>query len=119
MGNSQHVATHLEHCRIGSRDGWRCPDFIWGPPQPEFQELVGLALSPGTTLADGTKVVDMIEKTAKLKRRYTMMSRIDSSSSSWGSLCRLSQFGCSERGKTRCSASCSLIGKARRPSCST
>jgi hypothetical protein len=50
--------------------------FIWGPPQPDFQEGVALGATPATRLPDGTTVAEQIEKTKTLKRRYTRMSRL-------------------------------------------
>jgi hypothetical protein len=50
--------------------------FIWGPPQPDFDESVGRAIEPSTALKDGRKVSDMIEATRRLKRRHQIRSRI-------------------------------------------
>jgi hypothetical protein len=50
--------------------------FIWGPPQPNFEESVGRAIEPNTVLKDGRKVSDMIEATRRLKRRHQIMSRV-------------------------------------------
>jgi hypothetical protein len=50
--------------------------FIWGPPQPNLDEAVGLALDFGTVLANGEKVSDMEEDVRRLKRRHEIMSRI-------------------------------------------
>ena len=50
--------------------------FKWGPPQPDFDEGVGIGLELGTVLKDGRKVSDMIEATRRLKRRHQIMSRV-------------------------------------------
>ena len=50
--------------------------FIWGPPQPDFDEGVGIGLELGTVLKDGREVSDMIEATRRLKRRHQIMSRV-------------------------------------------
>jgi hypothetical protein len=50
--------------------------FKWGPPQPDFDEAVGLGLDSGTVLANGKKVSDMEEDVRRLKRWHKFMSRI-------------------------------------------
>jgi hypothetical protein len=50
--------------------------FFWGPPQPDFDDTIGIALQPGTVFADGTKVSDMMEDTKRRKRRHEVMSRV-------------------------------------------
>ena len=50
--------------------------FRWGPPQPDFDETIGVALDPGIVFADGTKASDMEEATRRLKRRHKVMSRV-------------------------------------------
>lgn len=50
--------------------------FIWGPPQPSFQDSVGLAIEPETVLVDGRKVGDMIAAEQREKRKYEMRSRV-------------------------------------------
>jgi hypothetical protein len=50
--------------------------FIWGPPLPDFDETVGLALEPATVLADGRKVSDIADAARRRKRRHQIMSRV-------------------------------------------
>lgn len=50
--------------------------FIWGPPQPSFDEGVGLALESGTVLKDGTKVSDLEDAARRRKRRHKIISSI-------------------------------------------
>jgi hypothetical protein len=50
--------------------------FIWGPPQPDFQDYVGLSLSQGTVLQDGRKVSDMIAETQRERERYKLMGAV-------------------------------------------
>jgi hypothetical protein len=50
--------------------------FIWGPPQPDFDEGVGRRLQSSTVLKDGRKVSDMEEDVRRLKRWHKVMSRI-------------------------------------------
>jgi hypothetical protein len=50
--------------------------FIWGPPQPNFEETVTRSIQPSTVSKDGRKVSDMIETTRRLKRRHQVMSRV-------------------------------------------
>jgi hypothetical protein len=50
--------------------------FIWGPPQPSFEETVGVALDSGTVLTDGTKVSDLEEANKKRLRRHRIRSSI-------------------------------------------
>jgi hypothetical protein len=49
--------------------------FIWGPPLPDFEESVGLGLSPGTVLADGTRISDIIADNSRRKRKHNFLSR--------------------------------------------
>jgi len=49
--------------------------FVWGPPQPNFDESVGLAIEEATVLVDGTKVADIIAEQKRLKRRHEIRSR--------------------------------------------
>jgi hypothetical protein len=44
--------------------------FLWGPPQPDLDESVGIALEDATVLADGTKVSDMVAAAKRRKRRH-------------------------------------------------
>jgi hypothetical protein len=50
--------------------------FIWGPPQPSFEDEVSLSLEEGTVLRDGRLVADINEGTRKQKGRYKRLSRI-------------------------------------------
>ena len=50
--------------------------FIWGPPQPIFDEGVTVSLNSGTVLRDGRKVADMEEDQRRLKRWHEVMSRL-------------------------------------------
>ncbi|WP_202350266.1 hypothetical protein [Mesorhizobium sp. 113-1-2] len=50
--------------------------FIWGPPLPDFEETVSLAIQPATVLADGTKISDIIAANQKRKRRHKIISSI-------------------------------------------
>ena len=48
--------------------------FIWGPPQPDLDQSVGIALEDATVLADGTKVSDMVAAAKRRKRRHRIIS---------------------------------------------
>lgn len=50
--------------------------FIWGPPQPSFEDHVSLSLEHGTVLRDGTRVADYIEANRRQRARYMWLSRI-------------------------------------------
>ena len=50
--------------------------FIWGPPLPDFDDSVGLGLQPGTVLADGTRIADIIADNQRRRKRHQIMSRI-------------------------------------------
>jgi hypothetical protein len=50
--------------------------FVWGPPQPSFEESVGVALDSNTVLVDGTKISDLEKANKRLKRRHRILSRI-------------------------------------------
>ena len=43
--------------------------FIWGPPQPSFEEAVPLAL-------EGPQFMRMAQDARRLKRQYEIMSRV-------------------------------------------
>lgn len=49
--------------------------FIWGPPQPDFDEYVGIAIQPATVLRDGTRVSDIVDSAKRRKRKYQVVSR--------------------------------------------
>ncbi|QKC97269.1 hypothetical protein EB231_23235 [Mesorhizobium sp. NZP2298] len=50
--------------------------FIWGPPLPDFEESVGLALEDATVLADGTRISDIIDSNRRRKSRHKIISSI-------------------------------------------
>lgn len=50
--------------------------FFWGPPMPDFDDGVGLGIEPGTVLADGTKVSDIIDANQRRKRLHQIVSSI-------------------------------------------
>jgi hypothetical protein len=50
--------------------------FFWGPPQPSFEETVGVALDSGTVLTNGTKVSELENANKRRKRRHRIMSSI-------------------------------------------
>lgn len=50
--------------------------FIWGPPQPSFEEGVNIGLEDGTPLPNGKTVGQTTQERKELKGFYTMMSRI-------------------------------------------
>ena len=50
--------------------------FIWGPPQPSFDEGIAVALDSGTVLRDGTKATDLEETALRQKRWHRAMSAI-------------------------------------------
>jgi hypothetical protein len=50
--------------------------FIWGPPAPNMEGSVGLALESGTVLADGTKVKDMEKEQLRKRVLHTRMSKV-------------------------------------------
>lgn len=50
--------------------------FIWGPPQPSFEEGIGIALEDGTLLPDGRTAAQHDRDTLLLKARHTVMSRM-------------------------------------------
>ena len=52
--------------------------FIWGPPQPNFEEAITYEASftEDTVFADGTKPSDMIRRVKRQKRTHQIMSRV-------------------------------------------
>jgi hypothetical protein len=50
--------------------------FIWGPPQPDFDEYVGFSASDDTVLGDGTKASDIVAAAKRRKRRHRIISSI-------------------------------------------
>lgn len=49
--------------------------FVWGPPQPDLSEGVGLGLEDGTVLEDGRTVADHNQSVRSLRRRHWWLSR--------------------------------------------
>jgi hypothetical protein len=50
--------------------------FIWGPPQPSFEQSVAIGLEAPTVLADGKTVAQYDEVVAANKQLYKRMSQI-------------------------------------------
>ena len=50
--------------------------FVWGPPQPTFEEGEGLGLEEGTRLEDGRTVAEHDADKRRLKLRHAVLSRI-------------------------------------------
>lgn len=50
--------------------------FIWGPPQPDFDEGVALGLLPGDVLENGQTVAEKDADVRRLKLWHKVMSRI-------------------------------------------
>lgn len=50
--------------------------FIWGPPQPSFDEGITVALDDRIVFTNGTKVSDIKKNIRRLKRRHEIMSRV-------------------------------------------
>ncbi len=50
--------------------------FFFGPPQPSFQEGVGIGLEDGTRLKDGRTVDEHNATVRKVKRRHKNLSRL-------------------------------------------
>jgi hypothetical protein len=44
--------------------------FVWGPPQPNFDESVLIAVEEATVLEDGTKVADIIAEQERLRQQH-------------------------------------------------
>lgn len=50
--------------------------FIWGPPQPNFEEGIGLGLEDGTPIdSTGKTVKQYNDEVRHKKRKHNMMSR--------------------------------------------
>ena len=49
--------------------------FFHAPPQPNFEESVGLALEDATPLGEGKTVADHKERVRRTRKRYTRVSR--------------------------------------------
>ena len=49
--------------------------FRWGPPQPTFEEGVGIGLEDGTPLADGRTVAEHDVEVRALRTKHNKMSR--------------------------------------------
>ena len=50
--------------------------FFFGPPQPTFEEGVGIGLEDGTRLKDGRTVDEHNATVRKVKRRHKNLSRL-------------------------------------------
>ena len=51
--------------------------FFYAPPQPSFEESVGIALEDATPLGEGGETVaDHKERARKTRERYTWISRV-------------------------------------------
>lgn len=51
--------------------------FIWGPPQPNLEEGIGMGLEDGTPIDSSGKTVKQHDEEIKAKRKkYNLMSRI-------------------------------------------
>ena len=52
--------------------------FIWGPPQPDFDEgiAMGVSFSEDTVFEDGTKPSEIVARVKRLKRVHQIMSRV-------------------------------------------
>ena len=50
--------------------------FVWGPPQPTFEERVLLGVTPATVFKDVKKAADLIKDTNRKKFHHQLMSRI-------------------------------------------
>jgi hypothetical protein len=52
--------------------------FIWGPPQPDFDEgiAMGITFTEDTVFTDGTKPSEIVASAKRLKRRHEIMSRV-------------------------------------------
>jgi len=50
--------------------------FFWGPPLPDFDDGVSIAIQPATVLADGTKISDIIAANQRRKMRHQVISSI-------------------------------------------
>ena len=50
--------------------------FIWGPPQPSFEQGMPLGLEDATRLPSGKTVAEFNAETAAAKQRYALMSNI-------------------------------------------
>ena len=49
--------------------------FRWGPPQPTFEEGIGIGLEDGTPLADGRTVAEHNVEVRALRTRHNKMSK--------------------------------------------
>jgi hypothetical protein len=51
--------------------------FIWGPPQPQLDEGIGLGLEDNTPIDDSGKTVREFNEEVRIKRRrHNLMSRV-------------------------------------------
>ena len=50
--------------------------FVYGPPQPSFDEGVAIGLEDGNILANGLTVAEQNTAVRKLRRKYSSMSKL-------------------------------------------
>ena len=50
--------------------------FLFGPPQPSFEEGVGVGLEDGTPLGDGRTVADHNAEVRRKRRRHSILSKV-------------------------------------------
>lgn len=50
--------------------------FVWGPPQPQLEEGVGMGLEDGTPLSNGLTVAQQNEVVRRRRFRHTVLSRV-------------------------------------------
>ncbi len=63
--------------------------FIWGPPQPNLEEGVGLGLEDNSDMPDGSgTVADHNREVARRRLRHTVLSRIGLGLVGAGFLCQ-------------------------------
>ena len=50
--------------------------FVWGPPQPQLEEGVGMGLEDGTPLGNGLTVAQHNAAVRRRRLRHTILSRV-------------------------------------------
>ena len=50
--------------------------FVWGPPQPQLEEGVGIGLEDGTPLGNGLTVAQRNVAVRRRRLRHTILSRV-------------------------------------------
>lgn len=63
--------------------------FVWGPPQPQLEEGVGLSLQDGTPLDNGLTVDQYNASVRRRRIRHTILSRVGLGLIFIGFLCQL------------------------------